>query len=822
MAAGKVPFMTALPTLGSAGNSIGGRAPSCLGGLRGLLKASSTEPQGSTPALAAQPDRYQHTASIEGSERSSPKADKTSLGTASNQPPITMADIIQKFKDLFGSDEAFSVVGNIANGLVIFSLADPTHYMALRGSHAIVAYLDEQGTPVFGGTADESHLEWSAAVMTTPELAGLHAELSSALANSSYTRLRDIPEHLAGAFFNGKEREFWIIDPITGDLYPIDDTPYMVEFLQGMGEITEDVDRKPPRDFIQSARASANNFAHIRKELVRRFGGRVLLVTTSTSPSGHPDNARINDRDNDGNHGAGNYVRAAALRFYESTRDPQGRDPLAQSMYNQIAQWYGYEDFESMLAAHDQLQVWNMAAGHLNEGLLNAKHRRPDGKETFVTDIDNMISLADLTFSELGAITRMLNGCGPFSFDVPVKIHGEYPLDAREFGRDLMRTAKGMTEPIRTKENLLVIRKQTMTAGKAAADRLERSGIAQTLRLTEDEYTDNFSHLPFDRDKLPRDEDGKIILHLYTAHGSGRLRDKDTGQQSLRVENTAVPAGGIRERSRAVAFQEIFQFVAKMAYDEHKHVFDYIQEKTGLSEQEIWGGADALVKDYFLHGTRSKKFKTYIEKMYRFLEIIDLKKYPVMRKSVMAAYATLESMQVVAGNFDAFANAGLGPLGGPAREMAQAGMSGLDFARITHKWQEWEEELLDLPDDTQDDLVESFLNGGWLPFTETETKDLARSLKKALKRYLLSINIKQKAALYLDDDGAYVPSQRLSSQMTEEQKKQAKDLLDTALTQFLQNRQSSLPKLPHFDSVEIDNQILGGKLWGKYKRGAGR
>ena len=182
-----------------------------------------------------------------------------------------------------------------------------------------------------------------------------------------------------------------------------------------------------------------------------------------------------------------------------------------------------------------------------------------------------------------------------------------------------------------------------------------------------------------------------------------------------------------------------------------------------------------------------------------------------MRKSVMTAYAVLESMQVVATSFDAFANGGLGPLGGPAREMAKVGMTGLDFAEITHAWQKWEEELLDLPDAEKDDLVESFLNGGFLPFTDKEADDLSNSLKTALTEYIVSINLSQEAEFDLEE-GYYVPSRDLARHMSPEQNKVCKNVLDVALTNFLMNRKT-YPPLPSFNATKIDNEITARRLW---------
>lgn len=561
--------------------------------------------------------------------------------------------------------------GSFDRGLVFFRPNDPTQILSVPARAFIPDMEMKNGKFHFGGSPKRENVSISGACLRTTEMQEKMTLAVEALRDGASLAMPHDPFRL------GAEREFWFVDKYTGNPIPTPNAVWAeprlaklmglgLELLAEMGEIDEGRVIGP----VDGARTAARRFALTRHLMEEYFGSDLLLYCTSTAITGHPDEAVINEA---GPYGA--YVKAIEQALYERAllflTQPESKE--VRDAFDIVAGQWGYASALHMIHHHGDTRSWGMAAGHVSASVINLPHENGD----YYCDVQNLINLGDLITSELGALSRLFNFCGPYFYDQAVLIDGEYPLDMREPARNLFATAWEANVPVKSPERLRKIRLATLTNGKWGADRMARAGMGRVVSANS-------------REKI-----------LASAHGVGRFRDELTGVSSLRFENIAPGAAGVRERMRAASFMTIFQALAMASSLEGNNVFTFMEEELGWSEKVVWGDAAALVREYRRQGPQSARLQTLIQKWEKLLNYMQ-KNYawytppqgPSMAEAILVVRASLRSLQGLSNTLENFFNTGIGPLAGPAIHYARKRARGLHFATDVHFGQKAEEEYL--------------------------------------------------------------------------------------------------------------------------------
>ena len=472
------------------------------------------------------------------------------------QRPITPDDAIKRFQELYPK-ERYAVEGNLEEGLVVYSLDKPLHLVTVPSSQLIQSafeYVEGSDKIVhveFGGAAGENHIQHSTVTYgnrfnrydiekIVHALMNPNTNLSTVFANDR--ELREAGKwhqmQLSGALLVGFEHEFWAIDPLTGELANI---PHE-ELLVGCIEIDQG-------HYITPANA-LYGMAVKQRKLEEDYPG-VLLVSTSTPPSGTLDNTVTNTFKSSA---LGPYIAVVARNCF---RRFGSRTPESLQLRTQQAEFFGFENAQQMIQALGDCRMWSTAASHMNLGVPNTRNPKTG---RFEINFEIARNTSNLALSEIGAVARLFTASSPYITGMMPEIDGHNPIDTREFIRTDMGTALPQNQPIRGDEHYQEIVRSTMTQGKDGSDRLSRGIVAHTNEANN--YT-------------------------ATAHGAGRWRLEDTGAPTGRIEYTAAPGGTMLAKARAMSVLQMLQAISLLATYEGIDVLDLIHERTGIPRKQI-------------------------------------------------------------------------------------------------------------------------------------------------------------------------------------------------------------------------------------------
>lgn len=604
------------------------------------------------------PPRHMTTLTLPGikrQENGSTKGQKLDV-YQTNKRPLSQEEITARFLELFPG-EPFETLGSLEKGLVIYSTVNDLHLIAIPSSALIPSaftYLDNGRITgvTFGGNAGLSHIKYSLIESPTERsreaiakcVAALMSDKTDLAALYEQDRLRETSGRpteliLNGALLVGFEREFWAIDPKTGELADIRHD----ELLVGCIEIDEG-------HYITPA-AAAVGMALKQKAMEDKFNG-LLLVNTGTPPSATPQNMEINvyNEPEKGDRNLGPYIAVIAYTCWPRYGP---RTKASWEIREQQAKFHGFDNADDMKAKLGDIRTWSNAAAHMNLGLPNTFN--PE-RQRYEINFELARNVSNLVLSELGAMSRMMTASTPFLTGFAPTLDGRFVRDTREFTRNDLGTALSHNEPIRDARHYREIVSATMTAGKDGADRLSRAIIAH------------------------KNKDG---TYSATAHGAGRWRFEETRHEdgrpkpAGRIEYTAAPATSILPKARSMAVLQMLEAIALIATHENKDVFDYIEETYGYSKEEVWGNADATVQEYLIAGPQSPRTKRLGRVLTDILTRTDI---PALREVKKIALAGIRDL-FFEGDIHDFAK-GKGTLGAALIPFAEEGYSGLAVARI--------------------------------------------------------------------------------------------------------------------------------------------
>lgn len=441
----------------------------------------------------------------------------------------------------------------------------------------------------------------------------------------------------SGALRVGAEGERWVIDKETGELVCI----YGVELLRGC-------DEEDDGHYIFVADAM-NGFAQKRLAIAEQYPD-ALINSTSTSPTGSPQNTRTNFLQPE----IGPYVVVTDLWDAQKIRE-RAKDPAALEVLTQIAHHHGFSDAATLLNTFPDTRLWNTAAKQFHVGPMNVYNPVTGLWEI---DFDLAKNYQEVFNSELGAIFEMLCASGPYSFDTPISLGGELVYDVRHFIRTIMGTADSLNEFWRDAEHFKEIVADTMTQGRQGAHTLARAA---------------FAHDPNKPDAKKRQRRKAI------GHGVARARYTTPEKPLGTHEITAAGSAHILAGGRAFALAQVFAHIANLAYNEGKSAFSFIAEKTGITIEELKGNRHQTTQEFFKMGPHSEHAHTLLERLTTIISAFDFGA-PELKQ---AQHVALEALKIglYDCNFDELAN-GKGTIGGAMRELAEAGYTARQAALV--------------------------------------------------------------------------------------------------------------------------------------------
>lgn len=555
----------------------------------------------------------------------------------------------------------YSHVGSLEQGLVFYANdpQTPLKIMTLAGAfnYAKTPITDASGQVVdyiFGKVAPASEFKFPIITTDSPEARHINKKIAEFLRTTDKHISEVTQDDLHGALMIGPEAEIWVG---RDDGRLIDES--LGEVLRGCLEDSRD---KIYTDLVQAGKDIASIMDVREREMFERFGEEIIFVCLSALSFGNPDDAII-DIDDD-------YMLTVSRRLVKQYGIPVGRDDIQQLM-DKLARRHGHADFSAMAKAHNSYQAWAYAANQFSVGVPH--YTDPETGEPRA-DGTILVQLADLLASELAAPIRMLCASSPLMFGEPIELDGKIGQDWREVTRDLLQTAKAQNRRIRTPERLLEIYKQTILK----ADRLDRAGSAYST---------------FETDA----EGNTTEIFTPTAHGLIRLRITETTKQgvvqpSARIEVTAPGATSILPTVRAAAIAQIFSAYVQLAGDQGVDVFDYISQKTGLSEDDLFGNNERAALDFNWNDGSAPHAKAALDKLEIVVRALD--ESPLMEpvKAVaLQAIASLRKQKTIT----EFCQSGLGSLGGALREFVKQGYTDIEITKLAAAQQKQERAFLE-------------------------------------------------------------------------------------------------------------------------------
>lgn len=448
----------------------------------------------------------------------------------------------------------------------------------------------------------------------------------------------------------GSESERWVLDKRTGELYAV----YGVEMIRGCDEEDE--------GHYISVVDAMNGFAAKRLDVIKQYPDPdLLVVSTSTSPAGSPQNTRTNYLHPE----VGPYLLVTdpwdAQKIRERVKDAEAIQALEQ-----IAHHNGFADAAALLNAFPDTRLWNTAARQYHVGPMHVYNPKTNSWEI---DVDLAKNYQEVFNSELGAIFEMLAASGPYSFGAPITINGKLVYDVRHFIRTIMGTADPINEFWRDADHIKEIVADTMTQGKKGAHTAARGVFA------------NDPNPPGAK---------KIKRRKAVAHGVGRGRYTTPNKPLGTHEITAGGSAHLLPGGRGFAIAQVFGQIASLAYNEGKSLFDYISEKMEISVDELKGNRHATTREFFQDGPSAPRTQQLLKRLETIITFFIFNSPEL----ILARESALNALRVglYEADFNELAH-GKGTLGSALRDLAEKGYTALQAAIITDAFERQEAEF---------------------------------------------------------------------------------------------------------------------------------
>jgi len=554
--------------------------------------------------------------------------------------PITFADMVQKFEDVYPHED-FEIFGDITleTACILRSTSDPLHLIVVRGREfiAISFEMDENGRANVnvGDNQYREHIEYSMLSTNDPlaeaRMIGYLRALqtrSNSLEDFQYGNKTIIDGFLKVGF----EWEFLLYDRSPNGLRLSD--IFDKELLVGMVELDTGTHVDPVKATVKMAEMFVEQSQLYPDKLINStsvpLGGRPQDIDVNVYPEKSPAAKHI-----------------AMINAHVDGLYP--RTPESIAIRRKQALKYGYKSIDEMFADL-KFKLWVSLATHINLGLPNILNSLT-GK--YYADFELTQNIANLINSELGAIPRMLLASSGYLTDIPFELE-----DIRDAIKHDAGTAKSPNKPIESAKHLsdLIIAAFT---GEKPSSMLGRSAIAV------------------------ENEDGSV--HAMQ-HGHSRIRLAGTDEASGRVEYTAAGASSLLPKARAMAYLQMLVVIALVARIQKRDVLELAGEVLGISKDDVWGDVDGVMMDYNKNGVNSDKMQVVAERAERLIKhFYENQELHVLSDIKETALAGLKGLRKGA-TIHQFAS-GNGTLGRAQAQFIKDGLSGNDATEIIHDFQ---------------------------------------------------------------------------------------------------------------------------------------
>jgi hypothetical protein len=503
------------------------------------------------------------------------------------QEPLTIDAILQIFRDFFPGEEPLilsnepsdsSTPPNLDHGLVVMSTTNACHYLRITPSpfrpyswDVIVPEGLKVTKVTFGALAGKSHVESS--ILDHPNWDILTARkrlMTLARGSTSLETSMAKGRGLSGALQVKSTVEHWALDPVSGDGL---DAPQ-----QGFLRSQILVEEGRFVSMVTAAKAMANNYLTTLGGLRKRHPG-ALLVRSGTPPSGSARSHQVNDQLGRDVHAR--QMSAAAHRLRSHLRP---RSAESQIIANDQAMVEGEASFDALLESMDG-----------GDSLRANTAGMVAGSWLVVTDPDTGLRRADyyeaqdlsnLVIGELGTFMEAVSLSGPFLMGgrkgFVAKIDGKPVLSTRHGSRRYAGTAKT--------PNLLY---------STPHDRVE--ALANVTVMEDPRDPEEIIRMAANIERgaaIYVSDDGTHHASPHTVRWEEQRKPDDTGY----TVDCDGESSFIAHQLRKMALMQIFQFLVHCALDEGQSVYEYLEDRTSYTREQLIGNSFAVMNELVYKG----------------------------------------------------------------------------------------------------------------------------------------------------------------------------------------------------------------------------
>lgn len=504
---------------------------------------------------------------------------------------------------------------------------------------------------IFGATPTSDHCEGSLLRANGMDAAQKDAE--QFIKELHHFGLKPTTLRREGPLHAGTESEMWA--------YTQDGSPFPLphEHQEELHAHVWETATTPNLSPNQQARALAQDMLWRTNEV---HNG--VFNNTSMPVVGSPDSLEINT--NPGQ--KGQYVWAVQQDLFDRHLDP--RDEIARTLWDQIAQRYGYGNFDNMKQSVGNLSVWACSAAHVSIGL---SHERDHQGKNLFGSVEEAIAIADLFNSDLATVAEFMTYSTPVVFGMrPELTDGEGGIHHPKDARAALRYAMTTTYPSAFVEDSPTLRDRvTHAMVEGIADRLDRSA-----------YITQFT----DRGEVTEEPAAHGRVRIRMAYGPmDTLAEKGTG----RIE--FVGCGSTPDIVALVSRNAFLQLMGIYAHEALAH--GQYPKEYGAAEFPLmtsWQKQRDLSHRYNFVGPNDEQVNDLIQQGKRFVEYMSesYRDHVTQQLVILARYGMDRLTQTTeAENLEEFLTNPKGSISDVIAKMLNDGTSPTEIALAIHTYQ---------------------------------------------------------------------------------------------------------------------------------------